>query len=227
MRALRADRLKGAAFARRALEVAGDDPGVLVCAARVLAYFGEDIGTMIALVDRALALNPNFARGWYISSTLRLFAGQLDVAIEHAEASLRLSPRARIRTPLLTIGTAHFLSPRFDKAVPKLLLAIQEDPSFPDPYRYLAACYAHMGRLDEAREIVERLRVISSVVMLSIIPYRNPEHRELLLSGLRLAMGEETRDKIPDLAGCNGGFDRAEKVASDESLGGHRKTRDQ
>src|SRR5262249_37160081 len=57
-----ADRRKGADFARRALEVAGDDPGVLANAASALAYFGEDIGAMVALVDRALALNPNFAR---------------------------------------------------------------------------------------------------------------------------------------------------------------------
>src|SRR6266404_4094808 len=49
-----ADRLKGADFARRALEVAGDDPVVLVHAAHALAYFGEDIGAMMALVDRAL-----------------------------------------------------------------------------------------------------------------------------------------------------------------------------
>jgi len=28
----------------------------------VLAYFGEDIGAMIGLVDRALALNPSFAK---------------------------------------------------------------------------------------------------------------------------------------------------------------------
>ena len=56
--------------------MAGDDPSVLVHAARVLAYFGEDIGAMMALVDRALALNPSFARGWYISGTLRLFAGR-------------------------------------------------------------------------------------------------------------------------------------------------------
>jgi TolB-like protein len=35
-----ADRLKGVDFARRALEVAGDDPAVLVNAADVLAYFG-------------------------------------------------------------------------------------------------------------------------------------------------------------------------------------------
>jgi len=58
--------LKGADFERRALEVAGDDPGVLANAAQALAYFGEDIGAMIAFVDRALALNPNFARGWLV-----------------------------------------------------------------------------------------------------------------------------------------------------------------
>src|SRR5215469_7851556 len=52
------DRLKGVDFARRALETAGDDPGVLANAALALAYFGEDIGAMMALVDRALALNP-------------------------------------------------------------------------------------------------------------------------------------------------------------------------
>ena len=90
------DRLKGADFARRALEVGGDDPGILANAAHALAHFGEDIGAMIALVDRALVLNPNYARGWYVSSALRLWAGQPDIAIEHGETSLRLSPRARI-----------------------------------------------------------------------------------------------------------------------------------
>src|SRR5205085_6045775 len=43
------DRLNGADFARRALEVAGDDPGILVTAAHALAHFGEDIGAMMAL----------------------------------------------------------------------------------------------------------------------------------------------------------------------------------
>jgi len=76
--------------------------------------------------------------------------------------------------------------------VPKLLLAIQDSPSFTHPYRVLAACYAHMGRLDEAREIVERLRTITRGMVPSTTPYRNLEHRELFLSGLRLAAGEET-----------------------------------
>ena len=188
-----ADRLKGADFARRALEVASDDPVVLANAAVALAYFGENIGTMIALVDHALALNSNYARGWHISGLLRVWAGQPDIAIEHLEASLRLSPRARIGASRTDLGTAHFYSRRFDEAVPKLLLAIQEDPSFPLPYRILAACYAHMGRLEEAREIVERLRAIIPVVIPNRTSYlRNPEHRELLLAGLRLAAGETT-----------------------------------
>jgi adenylate cyclase len=187
-----ADRLKGkgADFARRALEVAGDDPRILAHAAVALASFGEDIGAMMALVDRALALNPNSARSWHISGNLRNMAGQPDIAIEHVEASLRLSPRARIGSSILIIGFAHFLSRRFDEAVPKLLLAIQEDPSLPMPYRILAACYAHIGRLDDAREIVARLRAITSVVIPDASYLRNAEHRELYLSGLRLVAGE-------------------------------------
>jgi adenylate cyclase len=186
-----ADRLKGADFARRALEVASDDPGILANAALALAYFGENIGAMIALVDQALALNSNYARGWHIGGLLRIWAGQPDIAIEHLETSLRLSPRVRIGASRTDLGTAYFYSRRFNEAVPRLLLAIQEDPSFPLPYRILAACYAHMGRLDDAREIVERLRAITPVVIPNRTSYlRNSENRELLLSGLRLAAGE-------------------------------------
>jgi TolB-like protein len=185
-----ADRLKGADFARRALERAGDDPGVLANAAVALAYFGEDIGAMMALVDRALALNPNFARGWHTGGMLRVWAGQPDRAIEYLDAALRLSPCARIGTSANLIGLAHLFARRFDQAMPKLLLAIQDDPSFPAPYRFLAVCYAHMGRLDDARETLVRLRAISAVVMPDVSHFRNAEHREVLLSGLRLALGE-------------------------------------
>jgi len=152
--------LKGAEFARRALEVAGDDPSILAEVPLALAYFGEDIGAMIALIDRALALNSNFARAWLISGILRNFAGQPDVAIEHLGISLRLSPRARVGHPSFHLGFAHFPARRFDEALPKLLLAIQEDPGSSHTYRFLAACYAHMGRLDDAQETIKRLRAI-------------------------------------------------------------------
>ena len=147
---------------------------------------------MIGLVDRALALNPSYARGWNVSGLLRVYAGQHDLAIEHIETSLRLSPRERIGTPLLTMGMAYFFKRRFDEAAAKLLLSIQDDPGFPPSYRCLAARYAHMGRLDEARAIVAQLRAITPVVVPSDLRLRNPEDRELALSGMRLAAGEPT-----------------------------------
>ena len=193
-----ADSRKGVDFARRALEVAGDDPEVLANAAFALSYFGEDIDAMIALVDRALLLNPNYARGWNLSANIRIWAGQPDIAIEHLEAALRLSPRARVGASLALIGQALFLSRRFDEAVPRLLLAMQEDRSFPTPYRILAACYAHMGRLDDARETVKRLRTFASLVIPDLRFLRNAEHRELYLSGLRLAADEPAAAPISD-----------------------------
>jgi adenylate cyclase len=103
---------------------------------------------------------------------------------------MRLSPRIRVGLSLHIIGGAHFFSRRFAEAIETLLLAIQEDPNAV-AYRTLIACYAHMGRLEESREALNRMRLIDPVVMPWYLQtLRIPEHRELLLSGLRLALGE-------------------------------------
>jgi adenylate cyclase len=184
------NRGKAIDLAHQALQAGENDPGVLVNAALVLAQFGEDIDVMTGLIDRALALNPSFARGWFRSGLIRIYAGQHDLAIKHLETSMRLSPRERIGTPLQWIGMAHFFKRRFDEAASKLLLSIQENPGSPTPYRALAACYAHMGRLDEARATIAKVRALTPLVMLSNLPYRRSEDRELFLSGLRIATGE-------------------------------------
>ena len=187
-----ANRQKSMDFARRALEAAGNEPGVLADAAHVLACFGEDIDAMTALVDRALAFNPSYARGWHISGFHRLWAGQTDLAIEHAEIALRLSPRAQAGSTSFLIGAALFFGRRFEEAAPRLCTAIEEMPVFPTPYRFLAACYAHMGLLDEARTTIARLRAITPEVIPTYpLPFRDAGHRELYFSGLRLAMGEK------------------------------------
>ena len=132
-------RRKAADLARQALQAGENDPGILATAAHVLAMFGEDIGSMMALVDRALSLNPSFARGWNVSGTLRVWAGEPDLAIEHVETSLRLSPRERMGAPLFTIGQAYFFKRRFEEAASKLLLSMQADPGFP-PLIPLSRC---------------------------------------------------------------------------------------
>jgi TolB-like protein len=178
-------------LARDAMRFGADNPGVLGRVAMVLGRFGEDIASAAALIDRALALNPSFADGWYWSGWLRLFAGQPELAIEHFERSLRLNPRAQRGFHLAAIGTAQFLNRRFDDAVATLRVALEELPSFTPTHRALAACYAHMGRLNEARDMIHRLSELTSVIVPSANSFRNPEHSRLFGSGLRLAAGED------------------------------------
>src|SRR5262249_26772617 len=177
-------------LARRALQLVEHDPVIFANAAQVLARSGEDINAMISLVDRALVLNPSYARGWFVSGLLRVWAGQPDLGIEHVETSVRLSPRERVGSTQFVIGMAYFFKRQFAEAAAKLLASFQDHPGYPQPYRFLAACYAHMGRLDEARAIVARLCAITPLVVPNALPWRNPEHCELWLSGLRLAAGE-------------------------------------
>jgi adenylate cyclase len=92
--------------------------------------------------------------------------------------------------PLVAMGMAYFMKHQFDEAARRLLLSVQDHPGYPLSFRFLAACYAHMGRLDEARATVARLRAITPLVMPRDVPWRNLEDRELLLSGLSLATGE-------------------------------------
>src|SRR6266849_2697330 len=89
--------------------------------------------------------------------------------------------------PLPFWAIAHLCARRFDEAVSKLLVAIQDNPGLPWPYRALASSYAHLGRLEEARHTVDRIRALAAVVVPSHLPWRNPERRELFLSGLHLA----------------------------------------
>ena len=177
-------------LARQALRVGPDDPDVLALVAFVLGYFDEDIDVAMGLIDHCLTLNPGFAAAWHWSGVLRIFAGQPGLAIQHLETSLRLNPRDRPAPYVNSIGEAHFFSRRFDEAAAHLLESLERAWSSPVTCRVLASCYAHMGRLDEAREIVRQLRAITPAVMEPATRYRDPELRELFLSGLRLAASE-------------------------------------
>jgi pentatricopeptide repeat protein len=147
---------------------------------------------------------------------LKIFAGQPGLAIQHFETFLRLSPRDRIAAYLSSIGEAQFFRRRFDEAAANLLASLERAPTFPVTYRVLASCYAHMGRLDEAREIVRRLRAITPSVMEPATRYRNPPLRELFLSGLRIAVGEGASSRKQ--------IDKSEKVGEPDLSQGPSET---
>jgi len=182
-------------LARRALHAAGDDAEVLCDAAHVLGYFEPDIDPAIALIDRALDLNPSFALGWARSGQIRLWAGHPNLAIEHFEKALRLNPLRKGGPASFGMALGHFFARRPEKAVAMLLLCLQEHPNWPPCLRFLASCYAHLGRLEDAHATVEKLRQITPVLVPTAEHWRIREDREYYLNGLRLAVGV-TRDEV-------------------------------
>jgi len=187
---LGATRSQAIDYARRALRTADSDPFLLASAALVFGHCGEDIDAAMALMDRALAANPGSAYGWAWSGLLRLYAGEPDPAIEHVERSMRINPRERMVAPLTLIGSAYFFKLSSRPRSRSCKHRYRNVRASAMSYRVLAACYAQMGRLDEAREVVERLRLLTPVIVPPFIAIGKPEHRELFLSGLRLAAGE-------------------------------------
>lgn len=184
------NRSKAIELAQQAVQADGHVPSVLVEAARVLAHFTNDIETAVTMMERALALNPSHARGWYWNGWMRLFLGQPDLAIEHFRIAVRLNP---LHHPHLTgIGVAHFFCRRYREAAAALTGSLIEFPGWPTTHRFLAASHVHLGRPERAREMFDRLQAITPAPVpltdcSGSSPFRNREQSALYAEGLRAA----------------------------------------
>jgi len=184
-----ATRRQGIELSQRALQAAGDDPVVLAWVSVALINFDQDVAPTIGLIDRSLGLNPGSALGWANSGWVRVVAGDADRAIADFATADRLDPRSPLRPFSLTgVGIAHFLAHRLDEAASTLLASMQLLPSYVTNYYYLAACYAHMGRHDDARGVFRRLSNLTPPLSdPPVIMPQPPEQRAFFLAGYRLA----------------------------------------
>jgi adenylate cyclase len=187
------EREQSIVWARRALDAAPDDPSAVTSAAGALLNTGEDVETLKRLVDGALARNPSHAFAWLWSGWMRTVSGESSLAVEHFKTSMRLDPRMTRRAFHLTgLGMCHFFEHRFDEAATFLEDSFRELPTYPFTGWFLAACYARMGRLQEAREFAARHGIVRDGNWLAIHRLLgHAAHRDMALSGLKLATGEK------------------------------------
>jgi TolB-like protein len=183
---------EAARLVRRTVELGKDDAVALARGGHALAYVVGDLDDGAAWIDQALVLNPNLALAWYASGWVRVYLGEPDIAIEHLAQAMRLSPvdpeTGRMQAG---IATAHLLSGRYDEASSWAQKALREQPSYLTTIRLVAASSALAGRLDEAREAMERLRRIDPALHISNLkdrlPLRRPEDFGRYTEGLRKA----------------------------------------
>src|SRR5712672_1853824 len=87
---------EGARLAQRAAELGNDDAVALAWGGHALAHLAGDLDGGIALIDKALALNPNLAAAWFLSGFLRIGRGEHEHAIERFARAMRRSEERRV-----------------------------------------------------------------------------------------------------------------------------------
>jgi adenylate cyclase len=176
-------------LARRAARLGTDDPMALSFAATSLLFARRDFDTSIALVERALMLNPNLAYACIARGTVRLYNGEPELAIADLEYAMRLSPfDPFISTMWRRIAFAHLLAGRYYQS---LSASEQTLPRNVYDLSILAASSALAGRMDKARAAMARIRKYDPALCIStlkfLVPLRRPEDFTRWAEGLRLA----------------------------------------
>jgi len=180
-------------LARQAVQLGRDDALALAAGGTVLVHMTRDLDAGAALVDRALALNPNLALASLRGGWIKLWLGEPEMAIKRFEWAMRLSPLDPfIRRMENGIAYAYFFAGHYDAATSWEAKVLQELPDFHDGSRLTAASTALAGRLEEAQKAMARLRLVDPSLRIADLkllqgPYRRPEDIARYEEGLRKA----------------------------------------
>jgi TolB-like protein/Tfp pilus assembly protein PilF len=183
---------EGARLARRAVELDKGDAVALTRSGHALGHLAGDLDGGIALLDRALVLNPNLAAAWFLGAFLRVWHGETERAIEHFTRAMHLSPLdPELYRMQAGMAVAHLFAGRFDTASSWAEKAFRDLPSFLMVVAIIAASHALAGRTAEARRTMDHLRQLDPILRLSNLadwlPIHRPEDLAILANGLRKA----------------------------------------
>jgi adenylate cyclase len=143
--------------AQAAAALSHDDPFILTVLGAALTITRE-YQRAKSMLDRALSQDPSSAWGWNRSGWLHNYQDDPEVAIQHFERSLRLSPFDPMAFNCeIGIGCAHFIAERYDLAAQWQEKALAAKPNTAWIHRTLAPAYALAGELEKARESVGEL----------------------------------------------------------------------
>jgi TolB-like protein/class 3 adenylate cyclase len=185
-------------FARTAIRLGQAEPETLGLAAHIIALPGGELVEGIAVIDLALAQNPNSVDVLAASGMLRAFLGDTVTAFRHLKEAERLSPAGvRVVNKAFGLCLASFVDGDYAMAADWAAQDLRERSINVEALRYRTAALALLGRLDEAGQTVNRLLAANPEITISRcrrhneITMKNPFKRvgvvEAYYEGLRRA----------------------------------------
>jgi TolB-like protein/class 3 adenylate cyclase/Tfp pilus assembly protein PilF len=149
-------------LAKRTMAMATDDPDVLWMVGWGLAYLANENAAGASLIERSLTLNPNCAQAWLASGYVNCFGNRNDAAIDALERAARLSPLDPLgHLVKFAFALAHLQSKRYEEAIDWADRALTQKPAFFNAMCVRTTASGHLGRHEEGRKWVDRIRAIS------------------------------------------------------------------
>lgn len=186
------DREACVAFARRALEHAAGDPGIMAHCGIALVQVGREYDWGMAVLTAAVEANPNNLAAVITAGVANLHCGSLDEALSLFGRASRLSPRDPLaHIPLCGIAHVHMIRGDYAEALAWATRSYAVNANFDASLWMLIAAEAHLGRIDEARRHLAALLASAPRVNIASIrsgqPAKDPNRLAAVLEGLRLA----------------------------------------
>jgi TolB-like protein len=185
-------------LAKTAIRLGQTDPETLAIAGYIVGLPGGELEEGIAVLDRALAQNPNSADALAMSGTLRAFLGDTETAFQHLKLAERMAPLdVHVAFKAYGFYLASFVDGDYPGAIDATAKALREYPANVTALRYRAAALALAGRTDDARRTVAQVLAVVPDMTIARCrrhvevemknPFRRPGVAEAYYQGLRMA----------------------------------------
>jgi TolB-like protein len=186
-----AARARAIGLAREALASDSTDPLVLARCGYVLTLLGGVHVEGAALLDRAIAANPNCAEAYIRGAWVSVWTGDFATALSRADMSERLDPLSLEAMNCLNLrAAAHFFSRRFDAAIDAAERALGRAPDYNSARRYLIASLVQVGRQEDARAQATELLVRDPRCTLARTRGNNPFRHKWMIEFFLASLGE-------------------------------------
>jgi adenylate cyclase len=153
---------------KRALVLQGDDPTTLFLVGGA-SHFMARHRTGVALLERAILLNPNLAMAHGLLGISYASIDRPTAGLSHIETALRLSPRDPMTYMFFTAqALCKFVGGDYSGALASAERSISIHPSS-DNHLYMAAALAELGEMDQAHEQIKRALSVSPKMSLVVI----------------------------------------------------------